>query len=92
MPNQIPTDVVADRYERLVKTQERISLRRNRATIGTRHEVLIEGPSKKDPARATARTRTNKIVHLPAAGRHEGEFLHATIIGAHPHHLDGIPA
>jgi hypothetical protein len=54
---------------------------------------LIEEPgSRKDPSRATARTRTNKIVHVPAAGLVAGMFVDALVTGAHPHHLDGVLA
>ncbi|HEX9775009.1 MAG TPA: tRNA (N6-isopentenyl adenosine(37)-C2)-methylthiotransferase MiaB [Actinomycetota bacterium] len=92
MPDQVPPAVVQERFERLVALQERISLARNEATVDATVEVLVEGPSRKDPARVTARTRTNKIVHLPTGGLDAGAFTHARITGAHPHHLDGVPA
>jgi tRNA-2-methylthio-N6-dimethylallyladenosine synthase len=92
MSDQVPADVVAARFERLVALQERISLERNRALVGRRVEVLVEDESsRKDPGRATARTRTNKLVHVPAGPR-AGTFLDAVISGAHPHHLDGVTA
>jgi tRNA-2-methylthio-N6-dimethylallyladenosine synthase len=92
MDDRIPAPVVADRYRRLVETQERISLERNRDAVGRRVELLVEETaSRKDPSRATGRTRTNKLVHLPAADRREGEFVDVRITGAHPHHLDGVP-
>ncbi|MGI8793253.1 MAG: tRNA (N6-isopentenyl adenosine(37)-C2)-methylthiotransferase MiaB, partial [Acidimicrobiales bacterium] len=39
MPDQVPKDVVQERYERLVDRQRRISLRENRALIGREVEV-----------------------------------------------------
>jgi tRNA-2-methylthio-N6-dimethylallyladenosine synthase len=93
MENQVSPQVVSERYRRLVDLQERISLERNRAAIGNRVEVLVEdASSRKDPSRATARTRTNKLVHLPANGHRAGDFLDVVVTDAHPHHLDGIPA
>jgi tRNA-2-methylthio-N6-dimethylallyladenosine synthase len=92
MPGQVSGETVGERYDRLVALQERISLERNRETIGLRLETLVEGTSKKDPSRVTARTRTNKIVHLPGAGLSAGEFHDAVITAAHPHHLDGTLA
>ena len=92
MPDQVPAETVGERYERLVALQERMSLERNRATIGETFEVLVEGTSKKDPSRVTARTRTNKIVHVPGKALRAGVFTDAIIIGAHPHHLDGVLA
>ncbi len=93
MDGQVEPDVVAERFRRLVDVQERISLDRNRAMLDGRVEVLVEDAvSRKDPGRATARTRTNKIVHLPANGHKAGEFLDVAVTGAHPHHLDAVPA
>ncbi len=89
MPGQIPREVVQERFDRLVARQESISLERNVEVVGRVVETLVEGPSRKDPRRASARTRTNKIVHVPASGLLPGTFVDARIVGAHPHHLDG---
>ena len=91
MPDQVPQEAVADRYERLVELQERISLARNREMVGRRVEVLAEGPSKKDRSRSTTRTRTNKIVHVPG-NLSAGTFVDVVIRDGHPHHLEGILA
>jgi tRNA-2-methylthio-N6-dimethylallyladenosine synthase len=93
MPDQVPPEVVQARFERLVALQERMSLEKNLALVGGRVEVLVEeAASKKDPMRATARTRTNKLVHLPGDRLGIGTFADAIITQAHPHHLDGVPA
>jgi tRNA-2-methylthio-N6-dimethylallyladenosine synthase len=92
MEDQIPRDVVQARFERLVSLQERISLERNRDAVGRTYEVLVEGPSKKDPGRVAARTRTNKLVHVPADSLLPGRFVNARIVAAHPHHLDAVVA
>ena len=92
MDGRIGDDVVAERFSRLVEVQERISLERNGERVGRREEVLIEETSsRKDPRRATGRTRSNKLVHLPAEGRTAGEFCDVMVTAAHPHHLDGLP-
>jgi tRNA-2-methylthio-N6-dimethylallyladenosine synthase len=89
----VAADVVQERFDRLVAATERMSLERNREQIGRRFELLIEEPgSRKDPSRATARTRTNKIVHVPADALAAGMFVDALVTGAHPHHLDGVLA
>jgi len=92
MPDQVPAEVVGERYERLVAVQERISLERNREMLGRCYEALVEGESKKDHSQMTARTRTNKIVHLPRETLHAGIFAQVVITNAHPHHLDGVLA
>ena len=65
-----------------------VSLERNQAEVGRRHEILVEGPSRKDEGMATGRTRTNKLVHVPGP-LEEGELVDVTISGAAPHHLVG---
>src|SRR4029453_6671594 len=68
MPDQVPPDVVKDRFQRLLKLQERISLEANRALVGTEVELLVEqSTSKTNPTRMSGRTRTNKLCHFPAA-------------------------
>ncbi len=86
MLDQVPKEVVQERFERLVALQERASLRRMQAQVGATVEVLVEGVGRK--GRAQGRTRTNRLVHLD--GDHApGSFLLARIVSAHPHHLDG---
>jgi tRNA-2-methylthio-N6-dimethylallyladenosine synthase len=87
--DQVPRDMVQERYERLVALQERISFERNEESVGRTEEVLVEGASKKDPAKLTGRTRTNKLVHFPSDGAAEGTLRRVRITDAHPHHLDG---
>jgi tRNA-2-methylthio-N6-dimethylallyladenosine synthase len=56
-------------------------------------EILVEGPSKKNPARMTGRTRCNKIVVFdPAEREHRGQLLDVKIIRAGSFTLYGDPA
>jgi len=88
MDDQVPAEVTTERFQRLADLQQRISLEKNQALVGTVVEVLAEGPSRKDPGQATTRTRTNKVVHVP--GDHApGTFLQARIERAAPSHLIG---
>ncbi len=87
--DQVPKEVVQDRFERLVALQERMSFDRNRAMVGRTEEIIVEGPSKKDSSRLTGRTRTNKLIHFPSDGAGEGSFRSVRVTAAHPHHLDG---
>ncbi|MFP5225122.1 MAG: tRNA (N6-isopentenyl adenosine(37)-C2)-methylthiotransferase MiaB [Actinomycetota bacterium] len=89
LEDQVDPAVAHARFERLVALQEQITLEKMRQEIGKIHEVLVEGPSRKDPSRVTARTRTNKIVHLPAGDLKPGRLVHAKISKAAPHHLEG---
>ena len=62
----VPHDVSVERYERLRRVIERSSRLANEARVGRIEEVVVEGPSKKDPAVTTGRTRRNTLVHFPS--------------------------
>jgi len=85
--DQIPKAVVQERFDRLVELQQRISLERSLAQVGATFEVLVEGAGKRGPS-TQARTRTNRIVHIPDALQ-PGSFVHARITQASAHHLAG---
>lgn len=63
-PDQIPEDVVNERFKRLVDTQNRISREKNEALEGKTLCVLVEGPSRTDPSRLTGRSEGNKVVNF----------------------------
>jgi tRNA-2-methylthio-N6-dimethylallyladenosine synthase len=87
----VPAEVVADRFARLRVVIERSGLARHQARVGRVEEVLIEGPSKKDPAVLSGRTRQNKLVHLSQAAvpLRPGTFADVRITSGSPHHLMG---
>src|SRR4051794_2910630 len=86
----VPAAVSAERFERLRVVVERSALARHRARVGRIEEIVVEGPSKKDPAVTSGRTRQGKLVHvaLPEPLR-PGTYATAEITGAAPHHLVG---
>ena len=81
--------MVAERFERLRVVVERSALARHRARIGRIEEILVEGPSKRDPAMLSGRTPQNKLVHVPAVTGplRPGTFAEVRIIDAGPHYL-----
>ncbi len=86
--DQVPKDVVQERFDRLVALQEDISLERNRALVGQTMEVLVEGEGRKGGVQG--RTRTNKVVHFDGPAE-PGEFRDVVVTAAHPHHLTARP-
>jgi tRNA-2-methylthio-N6-dimethylallyladenosine synthase len=87
----IPTDVVADRFERLRQVVERSALARHQARLGRTEEILVEGPSKRDPGLVSGRTAQGKLVHVPAAAGSlpAGTWADVRIVRAAPHFLTG---
>ena len=92
MPDQVPKEIVQERFDRLLTLQGDISLAKARAQIGTESEVLIEGEGRRGSS-TQSRTRTNRIVHL-AEALEPGTFVTARITDAAAHHLSGevVPA
>ncbi|MBE6673129.1 MAG: tRNA (N6-isopentenyl adenosine(37)-C2)-methylthiotransferase MiaB [Ruminococcaceae bacterium] len=64
MPDQVPSEVSQDRFARMLKLQDEISLSKNRENIGKILPVLVEGVSKTDPDRLTGRTEKGRLVHF----------------------------
>ncbi len=86
----VPADVVAERFERLRLVVERSALRKHEARIGRTEEVLVEGPSRKDPGVLTGRTAQNKLVHFASPSPlRVGSYATVEVTGAAPHHLRG---
>ncbi|HXV34597.1 MAG TPA: tRNA (N6-isopentenyl adenosine(37)-C2)-methylthiotransferase MiaB [Gaiellaceae bacterium] len=64
MPDQIPEEVKRERIERLIDLVQRIARERNEERVGGVEEVLVEGPSRTDPALLRGRTRRNTTVNF----------------------------
>ncbi|MDQ5821643.1 MAG: tRNA (N6-isopentenyl adenosine(37)-C2)-methylthiotransferase MiaB [Actinomycetota bacterium] len=78
LPGQIPEDLKRDRIERLIDVCQRVAHERNRARVGTSEEVLVEGPSRTDPAVLRGRTRRNTTVNFEGGGE-PGELVEVAI-------------
>jgi tRNA-2-methylthio-N6-dimethylallyladenosine synthase len=91
LPDQVPSEVVTERYGRLVALQEEISWAANRALEGREVEVLVSvGEGKKDAARQSmsGRARDGRLVHFPRADDvRPGDVITLEITRAAPHHL-----
>ena len=75
--------VAVERMARLRQVVERSSLLGNQARVGRTEEVLVFGPSKRDPERVSGRTRQNRLVHFrPPAPMRPGTYAQVQIVGA----------
>jgi tRNA-2-methylthio-N6-dimethylallyladenosine synthase len=84
----IAPEVVQERMQRLVDVVERHALQRHEERVGLTEELLVEGPSRKDPAVWSGRTRQNKLVHFPPdATTRPGDLVETRITSAAPHFL-----
>jgi tRNA-2-methylthio-N6-dimethylallyladenosine synthase len=82
--------VAGERFARLRLVVERAALRRHEARVGRVEEVLVEGPSKRDPSVVSGRTRQNKLVHFtPPGPLRTGSYASVEITRGAPHFLEG---
>jgi tRNA-2-methylthio-N6-dimethylallyladenosine synthase len=102
MPDQVPKEIVQERYERLTALQDRISWEENQKLVGVEVEVLVtvEGRKDADTHRLSGRSRDSRLVHFEAAPSGEiprpGDMVTVVITDAKPFHLiadsnDGSP-
>jgi tRNA-2-methylthio-N6-dimethylallyladenosine synthase len=90
MADQVPPEVVAERYARLVEVVEATAWSEGRKCVGTTVEVLIaEGEGRKDAEtlRLSGRARDNRLVHVAACDARPGDVVRAVVSHAAPHHL-----
>lgn len=62
MDTQLPERVKEERNQRLLEVVNRLAIEKHTALVGTRQQVLCEGPSKTNAARLSGRTPHHKIV------------------------------
>ena len=91
MPDQVPQAVKHERLNRLMEAQNANGLAVNQRYVGRTLEVLVEGPTEKNPKVWNGRTRTNKLVLWPVAGEacKPGEYVNVKICSAQTWLLKG---
>ena len=87
--DDVPLAAKAARNLRLLKAQEAVAKKKHAAMVGRTYEVLVEGPSKKDPEILMGRTRGNFIVHFRGGGDLFGQLVDVKISGHSPVSLRG---
>jgi tRNA-2-methylthio-N6-dimethylallyladenosine synthase len=79
MPGQLAEDVKEQRHARLLELVNHIAARRYQSLVGRTVEVLVEQPSKRNPARMMGRTRCNRIVVFEGSDLDRGKLLEMPI-------------
>ena len=94
---QIPADVMRERYTRLHDMQESITLEEMGKFVGRDVEVLISGTGRKDSSthRVTGRERTGTLVHIGVPEGEQmpqvGDFVTCTVTGSARHYIMSDP-
>ena len=77
----VPADVAGERLQRLVDTVRSATRQRNFASLGSRHEVLVERQAKRGEAMLMARTRDFKTVLIPGDESMLGQYFTVELTG-----------
>ncbi len=88
-PDDVPAAVKRQRLQRLIELQERISAEINQSLIGTRQELLVEGPSRRSDRLLMGRTRGDKVVIFEGPPECVGQIVEVRITRAAAHTLFG---
>lgn len=83
MENQVPRHIKQERLERLIALQNRITCEINASQVGRVFEVLVEGPSQKDPSKLAGFTRENKMMHFVGGRELIGKIVRVRADEAH---------
>ncbi|HEV7846882.1 MAG TPA: TRAM domain-containing protein, partial [Thermoleophilaceae bacterium] len=81
LAGQIPHELASERMGRLVEMVQRHATERAQRFVGRTMDVLVEGPSRTDPARLRGRTRHNKTVNFTGLAS-AGELTDVEIVSA----------
>lgn len=87
--NQIPEEVKHERFNRLVELVDEISGEKNSAYEGKIEEVLVEGPSKRNPDTLSGRTDGFKLVNFKGNPDLIGGFAKVKIVEGKTFSLEG---
>lgn len=83
VPMEVKKQRLAILQNRIVQNATRISS----DMVGTTQTLLVEGPSRKDPAQMSGRTENNRVVNFDAPSDLVGEFVDVRITEALPNSL-----
>jgi len=89
MVDEVP---MTEKKARLARLQQRINemaLQISRRMVGSEQKILVERPSKKDPAQLAGRTENNRVVNFCGDSELIGQFVTVTITEALNNSLRG---
>ena len=79
MKDDVPADVKNRRLQEIIDLQNRKSLEEYRKMIGKTVTVLVEGPSKRNPAELCGRASNNMMCVFPAGNLKKGDYADVTV-------------
>jgi len=91
LPDELPDEEKSRRLRELIELQRRIGQEVLEEYLGRTMEVLVEGPSKRDPSEPFGRTRNRFMVVLPAGSARPGDLIDVRLESLSGSTYRGIP-
>ncbi|MDD3403271.1 MAG: tRNA (N6-isopentenyl adenosine(37)-C2)-methylthiotransferase MiaB [Hespellia sp.] len=89
MDDQVPADVIKDRFDRLLKEVQSISAEVCSVHTGTTQKALIESVNDHDASLVTGRLSNNILVHLPGDASYIGQIVDVHLKECHGFYYTG---
>lgn len=86
---QVAPKVADARLQELIRVQNEITIEKNAEAVGCEFEVLVEGPSPKDPSVFQGYSRCFKMLHFPGRPEWTGELVTVRSTASHLWGLSG---
>ena len=89
LPDEVPGEVKQSRLSRLQARINEMSAEISEKMVGTVQRVLVEGPSRRQPAQMSGRTDNNRVVNFCGVNGLRNYFVDVRITEALPNSLRG---
>ncbi|MDQ3562653.1 MAG: tRNA (N6-isopentenyl adenosine(37)-C2)-methylthiotransferase MiaB [Pseudomonadota bacterium] len=89
LPDEVPEEVKKERLQILQTRIDENARNISVSMVGKAERILVEGPSRKNPAELCGRTGNNRVVNVAARPRLAGHFTDVRITAAFSHSLRG---
>lgn len=76
---QVPEEIVKDRFDRLLQVVQEIGAKKAEALTGTRQQVLVEDVNAQDEQLVTGRLSNNSVVHIRGGKELIGQIVEVTL-------------
>lgn len=76
---QVPEEIVKDRFDRLLQVVQKIGAEKAEALTGTRQKVLVEDVNAQDEQLVTGRLSNNSVVHIRGGKELIGQIVEVTL-------------
>ena len=88
-PDDVPHEIKKQRLSRLQSRIAGLTADISAAMVSSEQRILVEGPSRRNPAQMAGRTENNRVVNFNGGRELIGRFVRVRIVEALPNSLQG---